>query len=106
MFGTEAVSARAFSVLTLLFLSSRSSRGCGERHRRREGAVELASDVSLEAAADLTSRLAFAAPAADIGLGPRTAPHAGHGDGVRRAVQGSVAAPVEPMPDGAATARR
>ena len=88
--------------LTLLCLSS-SRRSCqwlgGERGAGVEGAVELAGDVALEAPLDLTAGLAFGCATGDVVLGRGTAPHAGDGDGVDSAVQGPVAAAVEPMSD-------
>src|SRR5829696_1225153 len=89
-------------LLTLLCLSSgRWSCRClgGECGAGVEGAVELAGDVALEAAPDLTAGFALGGAAGDVVLGRRAAPHAGHGDGVDRAVQGPVSAAVEPMPN-------
>ena len=95
--------------LTLLCLSS-GRRGCrglvGEGGAGVEGAVELAGDVALEAALDLTAGLALGSASGDVLLGCRAAPHAGDGDRVDRAVQGSVAAAVEPVPDCPAAAGR
>jgi hypothetical protein len=95
-------------LLTLLCLSS-GRRGC--RRLGGEGgagvrAVELAGDVALEAALDLTAGLALGYAVGDVVLGGRAAPHAGDGDGVDCAVQGPVAAAVEPVPDRSAAAGR
>ena len=85
----------------------RTSAGLGCRgHGGGEGAVELAGDVSLEAAADLPRVLAFCGAPGDVGLGGGAAAHPGRGDGVQRPVQGAVSAPVEPVPHGAAAAGR
>ena len=64
----------------------------------REGAVELASDVALEYAADLAGGLALGGAPRDIAAGAWAAAHAGQSNGVHGPVQSSVAAAVEPVP--------
>src|SRR6187455_2901394 len=82
-----------------------SPAGLGCRgHGGGEGAVELAGDVPLEAAADLPRVLALGGAPGDVGLGARAAAHPGRGDGVQGPVHGAVPAPVEPVPHGAAAA--
>src|SRR3981081_1225861 len=56
-------------------------RGCGHR------AVELAGDVSLEAAADLPLGLALGGAAGDVGAGGGVIAHAGDRDDVQGLVQ-------------------
>ena len=67
-----------------------------------EGPVELAGDVTLEAAADFAGAQSLGGPARDVGAGAGAVPNAGHGDGVDRAVEGSVATAVEPVAGGLA----
>jgi hypothetical protein len=66
------------------------------------GAVELAGDVALEAAADFAGGFAFGAAAGDVGDGGRVAAHPGGGDHVDRGVECPVAASVEPVAGGLA----
>ena len=87
---------------TLLCLS----RAHGRIHRPGEVPVELAGDVALEAAADLTGGLSLGGAPGDVGAGPGAAAHPGQRDGVNGAVQGPVPAAVEPVPDGLAAAGR
>jgi len=76
-------------------------------HRSGELPVEFAGDVALEAAADFPCRLSLGGAPGDVGAGAGAAADPGHCDGVDGAVEGAVAAAVEPVPDGlAATARR
>src|SRR5690242_16738822 len=94
---------RTPNLLTLLCLS-RSSCWC---HGSGELPVELAGDVALEAAADFAWGLSFCSASFDVGAGAGAAAGSGQRDGVDGAVQGSVAAAVEPMPHGpAATGRK
>jgi hypothetical protein len=65
-----------------------------------EGAVEVAGEVALDAAADLPVGLAFGAAALDVGKGGRVAAHAAHCHGVQCAVELPVAGPVETVPAG------
>ena len=67
-----------------------------------EGAVEVAGEVSLDAAPDFLVGLSFGAAALDVGDGRRVAPHAGDRDGVQGAVELAVAEAVEPVAVGAA----
>ena len=60
--------------------------------------------MALEASLDLTAGLALGGATGDEMLGCRAAAHASYGDGVDRAVQGSVAPAVEPVTDDAAAA--
>jgi hypothetical protein len=95
-------------LLTHLCLSSgRWSCRClgGERGAGVEGAVELAGDVALEAPLNLSAGFALGCATGDVVLGGGAAPDAGDGDGVDRAVQGPVAAAVEPMPNRLAAAK-
>src|SRR3974377_2228172 len=86
------------SLLTLLCLSRTYRR----IHRPGELPVELAGDVALEAAADLPGGLSLGGAPGDVGAGPGAAAHPDQRDGVDGAVQGPVAAAVEPVPDGLA----
>jgi len=72
--------------------------------RAGELAVELAGDVPLEAAADLPGRLSLSGAPGHVSAGAGTAAHPGDRDGVDGPVEGTVAAAVEPVPDGLATA--
>src|SRR6188472_686965 len=96
--------------LTLLCLSSSRRRRCrclsGVRSAGGEDAVKLAGDVALEAAPDLTAGLAFGGASGDVFLGRWAGSDAGQGDGVDCAVQGSVAAAVESVPNRLAAAGR
>jgi len=60
-----------------------------------EGAVEVAGEVALDAAADLPVGFAFGAAALDVGQGGRVAAHAADGDDVQGAVELPIAEPVE-----------
>ena len=71
------------------------SSGRRRRDRCGEGAVELAGDVPLEAAADLALGLAFGGAALDVAAGAGATAHSCHRDGVDGSVQGPVAAAVE-----------
>jgi hypothetical protein len=77
--------------MTLLCLSSLA-----------EGAVEVAGEVALDAAADFPVGLAFGTAVLDVGDGRWVAAHAGDGDGVDGAVELAVAEAVEPVAVGAA----
>src|SRR6476661_5325811 len=93
--------------VTLLCLSSSdfggADHGCVD-HGGGQGAVELAGDVALEAAADLAGGLALGGAAGDVGPSPGAVGHAGQGDGVQGAVERAVAAAVEPVAYGAPAA--
>jgi hypothetical protein len=89
---------RILRLLTLLCLS----RVREWLHRPGELAVELAGDVSLETAADFSWGLALGGAPGDVGAGPCASAYPGQRDGVDGAVQGPVAAAVEPVPDGLA----
>jgi hypothetical protein len=78
----------------------------GGIHRLVELAVELAGDVALEAAAGFACCLAFRGAPGDVGAGAGAAADPADRDGADGAVQGPVAAAVEPVPDGAAAAGR
>lgn len=80
-----------------------SALGCGV-HGGGEGAVELAGDVPLEASADFAGGFAFYGASCEVGAGFGAVAHSAGGDGVDGAVEGPVAATVEPMSDGAAAA--
>jgi hypothetical protein len=82
--------------MTLLCVSSPGGGG--------ECSVELAGDVALEASADFVVGFAFGAAFGDVGVGAGAAAPAGECDVVQGAVEGAVAAAVEPVPDGAAAA--
>ena len=56
-----------------------------------EGAVEVAGEVALEAAADLFVGLALGTAALDVGQRRRVIAHAGDGDDVQGAVELAVA---------------
>src|SRR5262249_39788037 len=62
-----------------------------------EGVVDLAGDVALEAADDLFLGLPLGGAPRRVGLGPRVAGRAGHGDRPQRGVGLPVAAAVEPV---------
>ena len=76
----------------------------GGGHRGGEGSVELAGDVALEAASDLAEGLALCGAPREVGTGLWAVAHPAGGDGVDGAVEGSVAAAVEAVADGAAAA--
>jgi hypothetical protein len=59
----------------------------GGGHHGGQGAVELAGDVTLEAAPDLACGLALRGASCDVGAGLGAAAHPCEGDGVDRAVQ-------------------
>jgi hypothetical protein len=80
---------------TLLCLSSREFVRWLWGHGGDEGAVELAGDVALEAAAYLVVGFAFGAAAGDVGDGGGVAAHPAGGDDVDGHVECPVAAPVE-----------
>ena len=67
-----------------------------------EGAVEVAGEVVLDAAADLLVGFALGAAALDVGQGRRVAAHPGDGDGVQGAVELAAAEAVEAVSVGAA----
>src|SRR5947209_18091225 len=69
-------------------------------HRGGQGAEELAGDVSLEAASDLTLGLAFSATAGHVGLGGGVAAHSGARDGVEGFVQRPVSPAIKPVAGG------
>src|SRR5699024_8516162 len=79
-----------------------SSRGGGVRDGvgNCECSEDLAADVALEAASDLSGCLALALAPLDVGAGGRIGAHPGEHDGVQRAVQPSVSTAVEAMPRG------
>src|SRR5450432_1676898 len=77
--------------MTLLCLSSLA-----------EGAVEVAGEVALDAAADLFIGPALGAAALDVGQGRRVIAHAGDGDDVQGAVELAVAEAVEAVAVGPA----
>jgi hypothetical protein len=79
--------------VTLLCLSSIAGDAVAE------GAVEVAGEVTLDAAADFAIGLTFGPAALNVGLGELVAAHAGQGDGVDGAVELAVA---EPVPAGSA----
>ena len=62
-----------------------------------EGLVDLAGDVALEHAGDLTERLAFGGAPRDVALGAFVVGHAGEHDPVDRRVRLPVSASVEPV---------
>src|SRR5919112_4144292 len=93
---------RTPNLLTLLCLS----RPIRRLHRAGELSVEFAGDVALEAATDLARGLSLGGASLDVRPGPGTAADPGQRDGVDGAVQRSVAAAVEPMPDDPAAAGR
>src|SRR5215471_15365306 len=97
-----AIHATSHELLTLLSLS----RTSGKIHRLGELPVELAGDVALEAAADIPDGLPLGGAPGDVGTGPGGAAHPDQRDGVDGAVQRSVAAAVEPVPDDLAAAGR
>src|ERR1035438_3230647 len=82
---------RAARLMTLLCLSTPA-----------EGAVEVAGEVALDAAADLLVGLALGPAALDVGQGRRVIAHTGDGDDVQGAVELAVAEAVEPVAVGPA----
>jgi hypothetical protein len=62
-------------------------------------AEELSGDVALQAAFDVTDRLALGHAALHVGLGLGVLAHADQHDGVQRAVELPVAATVQPVAD-------
>src|SRR6476469_347086 len=91
--------------LTLVCVSSyhRVGGGC---HAGGEGPEELARDVALETAFDLTDRLAFGSASGDIGLGSGAVAHSDRSDRVDGTVEGAIAAAVEAVAHGAPAAGR
>src|SRR6186997_317802 len=84
-----------------------SSRVPGRRRgvfSLRQVGVDLACDVSLEAADDLAFAQALRGASFDVGASRRVVAHADDGDDVERAVRGSVAAATEPVTPGCAAA--
>jgi hypothetical protein len=78
--------------------------GCGVGvHGCGEGAVELAGDVSLEAAPDFAVRFSFGTAAGQVGLGARVVVHTAAGDDVDGLVQCPVSAAVQSVAGGLAT---
>jgi len=71
-----------------------------------EGAVEMAGEVALEAAADFPVGFAFGAAALGVGDGGRVAAHLVDGDDVDGAVELAVAEAVEAMAVGPAGGHR
>src|SRR4051812_39562439 len=68
--------------------------------------VDLAGDVALEDAGDLSDGLALSQPSGDVVASWLVVQHAGDDDSVQRAVGLSVAATVQSMPDGLSRRRR
>jgi hypothetical protein len=66
--------------------------------------VDLAGDVALEAADDLTFAQSFGGASFDVVAGGLVVAHPDDGDDVQRAVRGTVAAAAEPVPASGATA--
>jgi hypothetical protein len=81
-------------------------RSEGLADRREEVGVDLAGDVTLEAADDLGFRLSFLRAAFDVGAGRRMRAQAGEHDPPQRVVGLPVTAGVQPVPDGLARRRR
>src|SRR4051794_3169923 len=102
LFPEQSGASKLATHLTLLCLS----RARWKVHRPGELPVELAGDVSLDAAADFPGGLSFGGAPGDVGAGSGAAADPADGDGVDGAVEGAVAAAVEPVPDGSAAAGR
>jgi len=99
--GFRGISSLAALSPTLLWVvSSGSGVDVGEF------AEDLAGDVALEDAADLSGGSAFGLSALGVGLGVRVAAEPGARDDVERAVQLPVAVSVEAMPAGVAAGSR
>ena len=64
--------------------------------------VDLAGEVSLETAADLSQSSSFCGSSLDVGPGLWVHAHAGDDGHVQRPVQAAVAATIEPVADGVA----
>ena len=82
--------------LNLLCLSSR----CCSGSRGVELSVDLAGEVALEGASDLTQGAALGCALGDLGTGVGVHAHAGHDGHVEGAVEASVASAVDPVAHG------
>jgi hypothetical protein len=86
----------------MLLLSVKLVGGAWAVEVGEDGAVDLAGHVAFQAADDLALGQSLGGAAGDVGLGPRVVVHADQDDAPQRVVGLAVAAPIEPVPAGAA----